>query len=203
MAPVAAGWSRNRANRSQRIDLGDIKNPLGPPHRQNPAINPARPLPVSPLRCLGPLARAPRLRHERPMDWIKIIHILCVMGWMTSIFAVPRALIYWKRDHAKTGEFGPLGDLTYRLYRFSAGLMVIALLTGIYLGAAVFQFAPWVLVKLGLVVLLGGHYMMTGGMVMRAKKGEFRESDFYLRVFNEISVLGVVAILWVVVVKPF
>ncbi|MCW1950415.1 MAG: CopD family protein, partial [Octadecabacter sp.] len=80
------------------------------------------------------------------MDWIKIIHILSVMGWMTSIFAVPRALIYWKRDHAKTGEFGPLGDLTYRLYRFSAGLMVIALLTGIYLGAAVFAFDTWVIV---------------------------------------------------------
>lgn len=137
------------------------------------------------------------------MDWIKIIHILCVMGWMTSIFAVPRALIYWKRDFAKTGENGPLGDLTFRLYRFSAGLMVLALLTGIYLGAAVWGFDTWVLVKLGLVALLFGHYMMTGGMVMRARRGEFRESDFYLRMFNEISVIGVVAILWVVVTKPF
>lgn len=137
------------------------------------------------------------------MDWIKIIHILSVMGWMTSIFAVPRALIYWKRDHAKTGEFGPLGDLTYRLYRFSAGLMVIALLTGIYLGAAVFAFDTWVIVKLALVALLFIQYMMTGGMVMRAKKGAFRESDLYLRIFNEISVLGVIAILWLVVTKPF
>lgn len=125
------------------------------------------------------------------------------MGWMTSIFAVPRALIYWKRDYAKTGENGPLGDLTYRLYRFSAGLMVIALITGIWLGAAVWAFDTWVLVKLGLVCLLIGHYMMTGGMVMRAKKGDFRETDFYLRMFNEISVIGVIAILWVVVVKPF
>ena len=124
------------------------------------------------------------------------------MGWMTSIFAVPRALIYWKRDHAKTGEFGPIGDLTYRLYRFSAGLMVIALITGIWLGVT-WNFAPWVWAKLGLVGLLFIHYMMTGGMVMRAKKGEFRESDFYLRMFNEISVLGVIAILWLVVVKPF
>ncbi len=137
------------------------------------------------------------------MDWIKIIHILCVMGWMTSIFAVPRALIYWKRDFAKTGEDGPLGDLTYRLYRFSAGLMVLALITGIYLGAAVWSFAPWVLVKLGLVSLLFVHYMMTGGMVVRARKGTFKESDFYLRMFNEISVLGVIGILWVVVTKPF
>ena len=125
------------------------------------------------------------------------------MGWMTSIFAVPRALIYWKRDFTKTGENGPLGDLTYRLYRFSAGLMVLALITGIYLGAAVWSFAPWVLVKLGLVSLLFVHYMMTGGMVVRARKGTFKESDFSTWVLMEISELGVIGILWVVVTKPF
>jgi putative membrane protein len=141
------------------------------------------------------------------MDWLKIVHILCVMGWMTSIFAVPRALIYWKRDVANTGENGskisPIGDLTYRLYRFSAGLMVLALITGIWLGAAVWSFDTWVIVKLALVSVLVAHYMMTGGMVMRARRGIFNESDFYLRVFNEASVVGVIAILWVVVVKPF
>lgn len=137
-----------------------------------------------------------------PMTWLKIIHILCVMGWMTSIFAVPRALIYWKRDYAQTGTFGPIGDLTFRLYRFSAGLMVVALGTGLWLGMQ-WSFAPWVWIKLGLVGLLVLHYMLTGGMVMRAKRGEFRESDLYLRVFNEISVVGVISILWVVVAKPF
>ena len=124
------------------------------------------------------------------------------MGWTTSIFAVPRALIYWKRDFANTGENGPLGDLTYRLYRFSAGLMVLALMTGIWLGAAVWAFDTWV-IKLALVSLLVAHYMITGGMVMRAKRGTFNESDLYLRVFNEISVVGLIAIIWVVVVKPF
>ncbi|WP_417523779.1 CopD family protein [Marinovum sp.] len=136
------------------------------------------------------------------MDWVKIIHLLCVMGWMTSIFAVPRALIYWKREWARLGEFGPLGDLTYRLYRFSAGLGVIAALTGLWLGWS-WGFAPWVWVKLGLVALLALHYGLTGRMVARARQGTFRESDLFLRIFNEISVFGVIAILWVVVVKPF
>lgn len=136
------------------------------------------------------------------MDWVKIVHLLCVMGWMTSIFAVPRALIYWKREWARLGEFGPTGDLTYRLYRFSAGLAVIAVLTGLWLGWH-WDFALWVWVKLGLVSLLAVHYVLTGRMVGRAKRGAFRESDLYLRIFNEISVLGVIAVLWVVVVKPF
>ncbi|WP_353473384.1 CopD family protein [Salipiger sp. H15] len=136
------------------------------------------------------------------MDWLKIIHILCVMGWMTSIFAVPRALIYWKRDYARTGEFGPLGDLTYRLYRFSAGLAVIAVITGLWLGV-LWGFPGWLHAKIGLVALLAAHYVWTGVLVGRAKKGEFRESDTFLRIFNEISVVGTIAILWLVVAKPF
>lgn len=137
------------------------------------------------------------------MDWVKIIHILCVMGWMTSIFAVPRALIYWKRDFADTGRNGHLGDLTYRLYRFSAGLAVIAAVTGLWLAWSVWGFEPWVHAKLALVALLAAHYVWTGVLVGRAKRGIFRESDLYLRVFNEISVLGAIAILWLVVAKPF
>ncbi|MBM2323402.1 MULTISPECIES: CopD family protein [Marivita] len=136
------------------------------------------------------------------MDWIKIIHILCVMGWMTSIFAVPRALIYWKREYDRIGEFGPLGDLTIRLYRFSAGLGVIAIITGLWLGG-LWGMPGWVWLKLSLVLLLALHYAWTGRLVLRAKRGVFTESDRYLRIFNEVSVFGAIAILWVVVVKPF
>lgn len=137
------------------------------------------------------------------MDWIKIIHILCVMGWMTSIFAVPRALIYWRREWQRLGEFGPLGDLTIRLYRFSAGLGIIALATGLWLAVAYWGFPAWLHLKLTLVALLAAHYIWTGVLVARARRGNFGKSDTYLRVFNELSVLAVIAILWAVVAKPF
>ncbi|HAV08843.1 MAG TPA: hypothetical protein DEF12_10740 [Rhodobacteraceae bacterium] len=136
------------------------------------------------------------------MHWVKIIHILCVMGWMTSIFAVPRALIYWRREWDRLGEFGPLGDLTVRLYRFSAGLAVIAILTGLWLGWDL-GFPGWVHAKLGVVTLLAGHYIWTGKLVLRARRGVFEQTDFYLRVFNEISVLATIGVLWLVVTQPF
>ncbi len=137
------------------------------------------------------------------MDWVKIIHLLCVMGWMTSVFAVPRAIIYWKKEHDRLGEFGPTGDLTVRLYRFSAMLAVIGVLTGLWLAWSVWGFAAWTHVKIAVVAVLAAHYVWTGRIVLRAKRGEFRESEFFLRVFNEVSVFITIAILWVVVVKPF
>ncbi len=133
---------------------------------------------------------------------MKIIHILCVMGWMTSIFAVPRAIIYWKREYDRLGEFGPLGDLTIRLYRFSAGLGVIAIATGLWL-AHDLGWPTWVHMKLTLVAALALHYVWTGRLVIRAKAGQFKETELFLRIFNEVSVFGAIAILWVVVVKPF
>lgn len=136
------------------------------------------------------------------MTWVKIIHILCVMGWMTSIFAVPRAIIFWKRDWDKRAENGAIGDLTFRLYRFSAGLGVVAALTGLWM-AWDLGFPSWVWLKLGLVALLAAHYVWTGRLVARARHGQFTESDKFLRIFNEISVLVVIAILWAVVRQPF
>ena len=137
------------------------------------------------------------------MDWVKIIHLLCVMGWMTSVFAVPRAIIYWKKEHDRIGEFGPTGDLTVRLYRFSAMLAVIGVLTGLWLAWSVWDFAAWTHVKIAVVGVLAIHYIWTGKLVLRAKRGEFRESEIFLRIFNEVSVFITIAILWIVVVKPF
>ena len=136
------------------------------------------------------------------MEWIKVLHLLAVLGWMTDIFAVPRAIIFWKREYARLGEFGPTGDLTIRIYRFSLGLGVIAIATGLWLGWF-WGYPLWVWSKLALVLALAAHYGWTGRLVLRARRGVFTESDLWLRVFNELSVLGAIGVLIVVVFKPF
>jgi putative membrane protein len=41
------------------------------------------------------------------MEWVKVLHLLAVLGWMTGIFVAPRGLIFWKREYAATGPSGP------------------------------------------------------------------------------------------------
>jgi putative membrane protein len=136
------------------------------------------------------------------MEWVKVLHLLAVLGWMTGIFAVPRAIIFWKREYAQLGAFGPTGDLTIRIYRFSLGLGVIALISGLWL-LWWWGWPTWGLVKLCVVLALAAHYAWTGRLVLRARKGIFSESDFWLRVFNEVSVFGAIAVLILVVFKPW
>ena len=136
------------------------------------------------------------------MNTLKIIHLLCVMGWMTGVFAAPRGIIFWKREYERLGEYGPAGDLTYRIYRFSAGLSAIAVITGLWL-AHLWGWPTWSFLKIILVAVLLGHYLYTGRLIRRAKEGIFNESDRFLRIYNEVSVLIAIAILAMVVIKPF
>lgn len=136
------------------------------------------------------------------MEWIKVFHLLAVFGWMAGVFVAPRGLIYWKREWAATGAMGPAGELTYRVWRFSAGLAVLGVITGIWL-ATLWGWPGWTVLKLVLVAVLAAHYTWTGVLVFRARTGRFDEGDTYLRIFNELSVLVAIAIFWVVVFKPF
>ena len=137
------------------------------------------------------------------MDWVKIIHLLAVIGWMTSVFAVPRALIYCKREWERIGEFGPLADLTFRLYRFSGDLGIIAIVFGFWLAFGQWGFPPWLHLKLLFVGILAAQYVRTGKMVADAKRGIFRYSDMFMRIYNEAGVIITLVILWAVVAKPF
>ena len=135
------------------------------------------------------------------MVWLKVIHILCVMGWMTGVFAVPRALIYWRRAHDE-GAGGQIGQLTWRIYRFSAMLGTIAVITGLWL-AREWSFPVWSHVKIALVTVLALHYGYTGYLTGQARSGRFSKSDLFLRIYNEASVFVAIAILYIVVAKPF
>jgi putative membrane protein len=95
-----------------------------------------------------------------------------------------------------------------KLYRGIMGpAMIATLIFGGWLislnPGAYFTQGGWMHAKLMLVVLLIGYHHMCGAQVKRFARGENTRSHVFYRWFNEVPVLILLAIVILVVVRPF
>jgi len=135
------------------------------------------------------------------MLWVKTIHILMIAAWLTGSFVAPRGLIYAKREYEELGRPGNAFELTFRIYRFSAMMALVAVIPGLWLATPWFG-DIWIWIKIALVALLAVHYIYTGRMLKKLRYGQLHVSDLFLRIFNEVSVLLAFSIIALVLFKP-
>lgn len=138
------------------------------------------------------------------MLWVKAFHIVFVTSWFAGLFYLPRILVNLAMvDPASTAERDRLLLMARKLYRFMGPLMVLALGLGVWLWLGWGFGGGWLHAKLALVVLLLGYHHVCGSMVKRFERGENVRSHVWYRWFNEAPVLLLVAVVILVVVKPF
>jgi len=84
-------------------------------------------------------------------------------------------------------------------------IAVLALALGLWLwlGYGIGRGQGWIHAKLGVVVLLIAYHLYCGRVLRAFERGENRRSDRWYRIFNELPVLGLIAAVALVVVKPF
>ena len=134
-------------------------------------------------------------------DWVKIVHIVLAMGWVTGAFVAPRGLIYVRREVEAGVSLGPAYQLTMRTYRFALMTGGIAACLGLLM-AYWLGWPGWTGWKILVVLVLLAHYAWTGVMLRRVRLGQVIPSDGKLRAWNEMSVLIVGAIVAIVVFQP-
>ena len=143
-------------------------------------------------------------RYNRPMLWIKAFHIVFVTSWFAGLFYLPRILVNLAMvDSKSVAERERLLLMARKLYRFMGPLMILALGLGLWLWLGYGIGGGWMHAKLALVVLLIGYHHVCGAMVKRFERGENSRSHIWYRWFNEAPVLLLVAVVLLVVVKPF
>jgi putative membrane protein len=144
--------------------------------------------------------------------WIKTFHLLFVMAWVAAVFYLPRILVNLAETSGQADVQTRLLLMGHRLYRFGHHLFGIAFLLGLalYLGHHVTDALPnvvgpmkWIHAKLALVALLMGFYVVCGRSLKRVGRGGALPSSTALRWFNELPLLALVPILWLVLAKPF
>ena len=142
------------------------------------------------------------------MLWIKALHIVFVTSWFAGLFYLPRIFVNLAMvDRADTVTTERLLLMAGKLYRFSGILMVAALVFGLWLwlgyGIGRGPGNGWLHAKLALVVLLIGYHHACGSLLRKFRNGANARSHAWYRWFNEVPVIGLLAIVILVVVKPF
>lgn len=138
--------------------------------------------------------------------WIKAFHIVFVSSWFAGLFYLPRIFVNLAMvspdSHAERERLLLMGR---KLYRFANILMVVALALGfvLWLGHGVGRGSGWMHAKLALVVAVIGYQHMCRRLLRDFEQLANRRTHRWFRVFNEVTVLLFVAIVVLVVVKPF
>ncbi len=145
--------------------------------------------------------------------WTKTAHLLFVMAWVAAGFYLPRILVNLAEAGDEPAVRARLVLMGRRLYRFGHVMFGLAVLLGLvlWLGYRVIPGYPtmvgagsgWLHAKLALVALLLAHFIVAGRWLKGVGKGRALPSAKALRAFNEVPVFVLLAVIWLVLAKPF
>lgn len=135
------------------------------------------------------------------MLWVKMLHVLGVMAWMAAVFYLPRLLVNLAEAHAGGEPTGRLEGMAVRLFRFGLILAAFAFAFGFLLWWMEGYTGDWIYWKLAIVTLMSVYYLVAGAYVYRMRRGLYRRSSIFFRIFNEFALLLTVPIVIFAVVK--
>ena len=137
------------------------------------------------------------------MLWIKALHIVFVVSWFAGLFYLPRLFVYHAQseDSPSRERFKVMERKLYRGIMMPAMILTVA--SGLWLWLGYGFAGGWIHFKVALVaVLIAYHFWL------RALLGDFardanRHGHVFYRWVNELPTVLLVAIVILVVVKPF
>lgn len=137
--------------------------------------------------------------------WAKVVHVLAVISWMAGMLYLPRLLVY----HADA-EKGSVQSETFKVMerRLLRGIinpaMIVTWVFGLWLAWKGFGFhGGWLHAKIGAVLLLSAVHGYLAGAVRKFAEDRNEKPARHWRIVNEIPTLLMIAIVILVIVKPF
>ena len=142
------------------------------------------------------------------MLWIKAFHLIAVISWMAVLLYLPRLFVNWTEvDDVATRE--RLALMMRRLLKLGGVAMGLTLVFGVWLLGKWMALVPnyfsqgWLHTKLVLIAILIIFQIYCGRTARRFAAGQTQQSARFYRLINELPALIMIAIVILVVVKPF
>ena len=133
------------------------------------------------------------------------LHIIAVISWMAGMLYLPRLFVYHCEADAGSRQSETFKVMERRLLKLIINpAMIVTWVLGLWLAWQGNWFAaPWLHVKLALVLLLSGVHGMMSRYVKDFAADRNRKSQKFYRIFNEVPTVLMILIVFVVVLKPF
>ena len=135
--------------------------------------------------------------------WTKTAHLVFVIAFMACVFYLPRILVNLAEAGDEPAVRSRLLLMGRRLYRFGHTMFGIAFVLGLVLWLHFGIVGGWLHAKLVFVALLLAHFIVAGRWLKGVDKGRALPSATTLRWFNELPVVLLAVIVYLVLAKPF
>ena len=138
---------------------------------------------------------------------VKAFHIIAMVAWFAGLFYLPRLFVYHAdtSDEAGHERFCVMERKLYRAIMTPAAVVTIGL--GLWMlweyAWIAYQGFYWLHVKLLLGAGLVIFHIMCGHYVKQFARKQNQRGHVYFRIFNEIPVVFLVAMVWLAIAKPF
>ncbi|MEX2367224.1 MAG: protoporphyrinogen oxidase HemJ [Pseudohongiellaceae bacterium] len=140
------------------------------------------------------------------MLWIKAFHVIAVICWFAGLFYLPRLYVYHAMSDDQTSR-DRFKIMERKLYR---GIMTPSAVATVILGFWLVAYNPqfylqsgWMQAKLALVSILLLYHVMCRYHLKQFQTDANTHGHVYFRWFNEFPVILLIAIVILVVVRPF
>ena len=139
-------------------------------------------------------------------NWIKAAHVISMVCWFAAIFYLPRLFVYHTMSEDKVSQ-DRFVIMERKLFRgIMTPAMIATWLFGLWmlvLGWEVYKNEGWLHVKLLLLVLLSAYHGLCGVYRNKLIENPQYKSHVFWRWFNEAPVFILIAVVVLVIVKPF
>ncbi|HXN15673.1 MAG TPA: protoporphyrinogen oxidase HemJ [Usitatibacter sp.] len=137
------------------------------------------------------------------MLWIKSLHIIFMVAWFAGLFYLPRLFVYHAEstDPVSKERFKVMERKLYRGIMMPA--MILTLASGLWLWLAYGFQGGWLNAKLALVLALVAYHFWMRRLLADFARDQNRRSPLFYRWINELPTLLLIAIVLLVVLKPF
>ncbi len=142
--------------------------------------------------------------------WLKAVHIIAVIAWMAGMLYLPRLFVYHCQAEPGSRQSETFKVMERRLLQVIINpAMVVVWAVGLWLAwegpdPRFGWFASgWLLAKLVLVLGLSAVHGLLSAWVREFGADQNRHSEKFYRIINEVPTMLMIAIVLLVVLKPF